>query len=127
MMGSRTKPTFIQRIRYICGATLPPEMADWVIHDLTGPGATRRYLARFLIPVILPLCLFLLLPGPLWMQLSMMGLLYLPLVYFTIALIYVYRRHRLVKHGLDPALADAEERRRDAEERLAYERRHGRA
>lgn len=42
------------------------------------------------------------------------------------ALMYVYRRHRLAKHGLDPALADARERQKHAAEREAYERRHGR-
>ncbi|WP_067857185.1 DUF5313 family protein [Nocardia shimofusensis] len=125
-MHARTTPTFVQQVRYICGATLPPAMTDWVVADLTGPGAVRRYLLRFLLPVIPPLCLFLLLPGPLWMQLSMMALLYLPHVYFTVALLNVYRRHRLVKHGLDPELANQDELRRRDEERLSYERRFGR-
>ena len=125
-MNDRTTPTFAERIRYIGGATLPEAMSAWVINDLTGPGAAGRYLLRILIPVIAPLCLFLLLPGPLWMGLAMMALLYLPLIYFTTALMYVYRRYRLAKHGLDPALADARERQRGAAERDAYERRHGR-
>lgn len=119
-------PNPLQRVRYVCGATLPPEMTEWVRNDLTGPGAARRYLMRFLIPIIPVLCLFLLIPGPLWVGLSMMALLYLPLIYFTIALMYVYRRHRLIKHGLDPHLADARERERGAAERAAYEARHGR-
>ncbi|MEV6390055.1 DUF5313 family protein [Nocardia xishanensis] len=126
-MTVRTKPTPAQRIRYICGGTLPNSMAAWVVDDLTGPGAARRYLLRILIPVIGPLCLFLLIPGPLWMGLAMMALLYLPLIYFTIALMNVYRRHRLAEHGLDPALADTHRRQRAAIERQAYERRHGRA
>ncbi|RMI34821.1 DUF5313 family protein [Nocardia stercoris] len=120
------KPSLPQRIRYICGGTLPASMSDWVLRDLTGPGAARRYLMRLLIPILAPLCLFLLIPGPLWMGLAMMALLYLPLIYFAVALMYVYRRHRLVAHGLDPALADARERERAAAERAAYERRHGR-
>jgi hypothetical protein len=125
-MSERTTPTLPQRIRYICGATLPPSMSAWVINDLTGPGAARRYLLRILIPVLAVLCLFLLVPGPLWMRLAMMALLYLPLIYFTIALMYVYRRGRLNKHGLDPALADARQHRRAVAEREAYERRHPR-
>ncbi|QIS11336.1 DUF5313 family protein [Nocardia arthritidis] len=124
--GESATPSIAQRIRYACGGTLPPSMSDWVIDDLTGPGAARRYLLRILIPIIPPLCLFLLIPGPLWMGLAMMALLYLPLIYFTVALMYVYRRHRLAKHGLDPALADVRERDRAAAERAAYERRHGR-
>lgn len=122
-----TGPNLWQRLRYIGGATLPPSMADWVLRDLTGPGATRRYLLRFLLPVLPVMCLFLLVPGPLWMGLSMMALLYLPLIYFTIALVYVYRRHRLVSHGLDPELAVSAQQRRAEAERAAYEHRHGRA
>lgn len=125
-MSERLTPTLPQRIRYICGATLPPSMTAWVINDLTGPGAARRYMLRILIPIIVPLCGFLLIPGPLWMGLAMMALLYLPLIYFTAALMYVYRRARLAKHGLDPALADQRHRQRSAAAREAYERAHGR-
>ncbi|APE35499.1 hypothetical protein BOX37_17820 [Nocardia mangyaensis] len=124
-MTGRT-PNLWQRLRYIGGATLPPTMSDWVLADLTGPGATRRYLTRFLLPVLPILCLFLLVPGPVWMGLSMMALLYLPLVYFTIALVYVYRRHRLVSHGFAPELANVAEQRRIESERAAYESRHPR-
>jgi hypothetical protein len=120
------KPDPIQRLRYICGGTLPPSMRDWVLADLTGPGAARRYLLRILVPILVLLCLFLLIPGPLWIGLSMMALLYLPLIYFTVALMYVYRRHRLSKHGLDPDLADRGRRQRAEAERAAYELRHGR-
>ncbi|MBF6130191.1 DUF5313 family protein [Nocardia brasiliensis] len=125
-MIERTTPTLVQRLRYICGGTLPNSLSQWVIEDLTGPGAARRYLLRILIPIIAPLCLFLLIPGPLWMGLAMMALLYLPLIYFTAALMNVFRRARLVKHGLDPALADQRKRQRDVAAREAYERRHGR-
>ncbi|KQY36328.1 DUF5313 family protein [Nocardia salmonicida] len=123
---SNSTPNLWQRVRYVTGGTLPPSMADWVLADLTGPGATRRYLMRFLLPVLPVLCLFLLVPGPLWIGLSMMALLYLPLVYFTVALVYVYRRHRLVSHGFDPELANEAERRRAEVERVAYESRHHR-
>ncbi|MFD6452368.1 DUF5313 family protein [Nocardia sp. NPDC060220] len=123
---SNSTPNPWQRVRYITGGTLPPSMSDWVLADLTGPGATRRYLMRFLLPVLPVLCLFLLVPGPLWIGLSMMALLYLPLVYFTVALVYVYRRHRLVSHGFDPELANEAERRRTEAERVAYESRHHR-
>ncbi|MFD3701881.1 DUF5313 family protein [Nocardia sp. NPDC058658] len=123
---SNPTPNLWQRVRYVTGGTLPPSMTDWVLADLTGPGATRRYLMRFLLPVLPVLCLFLLVPGPLWIGLSMMALLYLPLVYFTVALVYVYRRHRLASHGLDPELADEPARRRADAERIAYESRHHR-
>jgi hypothetical protein len=126
-MTERVTPTLGQRIGYICGRTLPAEMTEWVGRDLTGPGATRRYLLRILIPIIPVLLLFLLVPGPAWIGLAMMALLYLPLIYFTVALSRVYRRNRLLEHGLDPELADARATSRAEAERLAYERRHGRA
>ncbi len=124
-MSDRT-PNPLQRLRYICGGTLPESMSEWVRNDLTGPGATRRYLLRLMIPLLLVLSLFLLVPGPLWMGGAMMALIFLPLMFFAIALTYVYRRYRLAKHGLDPALADASARDRAALARAAYERSHGR-
>ncbi|MGW0178566.1 DUF5313 family protein [Nocardia sp. NPDC003345] len=127
MRAGAASPNPFQRIGYICGRTLPSEYSDWVLEDLTGPGATRRYLFRMLVPIVLVLLPFLLVPGPLWIGLSMMGLLLLPLIYFTVALTYVFRRNRLVKHGMDPELADIDVRRRAEAERLAYESRHGRA
>ncbi|WP_067717955.1 DUF5313 family protein [Nocardia yamanashiensis] len=126
-MPERSTPNPAQRLGYICGRTLPPAMHDWVLNDLTGPGATRRYMLRILIPIIPVLCVFLLVPGPKWVGLAMMALLYLPLIYFTAALTYVFRRNRLIKHGLDPALADADRRARENADRQAYEQRHGRA
>ncbi|MFI9537947.1 DUF5313 family protein [Nocardia fusca] len=126
MAAGAPTPNLYQRIGYICGRPLPAEYSGWVLNDLTGPGATRRYLMRMLVPLVLVLLLFLLVPGPLWIGASMMALLLLPLIYFTVALTYVFRRNRLVKHGLDPALADADVRRRAEIERAAYERRHGR-
>ncbi|WP_216895801.1 DUF5313 family protein [Nocardia alni] len=124
---SELSPGPLQRLRYIFGGTLPASMSDWVVADLTGPGAARRYLLRMLIPLFLVLCLFLLVPGPLWMGAAMMALIFLPLCFFAIALTYVYRRYRLSRHGLDPALGDIARRDRAAAVREAYERSHPRA
>jgi hypothetical protein len=125
-MAEHTAPNLPQRIGYICGRRLPDSMAQWVLDDVTGPGSTRRYLLRMLVPIIPVLMLFLLVPGPRWMGLAMMALLYLPLIYFTVALMNVFHRARLTKHGLDPALADTAAQERSESERSAYERRHGR-
>lgn len=62
-MSEPTSPNLLQRLRYIAGGTLPPSMSQWVIDDLTGPGAARRYMLRILVPIIPPLCLFLLIPA----------------------------------------------------------------
>ncbi len=126
MNPERTTPTPLQFLGYSFGRTLPDSMQDWVRKDLVGNGAQVRYIARFIVPIIPLLLLFLLIPGPLWMSLAMMALLFIPLVYFSIALMNVYRRHRLLIHGLDPQLINAKAQSRVDRTRDDYERRHGR-
>lgn len=123
---STTKPNFTQYLGYQFGQVLPPSMQDWVRNDLVGKGAQARYLARFTLPVLPLLALFLLVPGPLWIGLSMIALLIIPLVYFAVALMNVYRRHRLLVHDLDPELLNADAQARVDRTREDYERRHGR-
>lgn len=102
-------------------------MQDWVRNDLVGPGASVRYVLRFTLPAVAVLCLFLLIPGPIWIPLAMMALLILPLLYFAVALQNIYRRHRLLSHGLDPELLNEKAQKRADRTREDYERRHGRA
>ncbi|WP_433608840.1 DUF5313 family protein [Prescottella agglutinans] len=125
-MSAPQRPTFGQYVGYQFGRTLPPSLQDWVRNDLVGPGASARYLIRFTVPVLPILALFLLIPGPVWIPLAMMALLFIPLVYFAIALMRVYRRHRLQSHGLDPELVAEKAQRRAEWIRDDYERRHGR-
>ncbi|MGA9873906.1 MAG: DUF5313 family protein [Rhodococcus sp. (in: high G+C Gram-positive bacteria)] len=125
-MVSRERPSFGQYLGYQFGRVLPPSMQDWVREDLVGKGAQARYLLRFTLPVIPLLSLFLLVPGPLWIGLAMIALLFIPLVYFAIALMNVYRRHRLLVHDLDPQLLNADTQRKIDRTREDYERRHGR-
>ncbi|MGB3771649.1 MAG: DUF5313 family protein [Rhodococcus sp. (in: high G+C Gram-positive bacteria)] len=123
----RTHPTGFEYLGYQFGRDLPYSMQDWVRNDLVGSGSTTRYMVRFLIPAIPLLALFLLVPGPLWIRLAMIALLLLPFVYFAFALMNVYRRHRLLSHGLDPELIGAKAQKRVDDVRDDYERRHGRA
>ncbi|MEU5841173.1 DUF5313 family protein [Rhodococcus sp. NPDC047139] len=126
-MISSARPNFLQRIGYLFGRTLPPEMREWVRDDILGPGGSRRYLLRWNLPVIPLLMLFLLIPGPVWIPVSMMLLLLLPWTYFSVALMPVWQRHRLQQHGIDAELLSAKARARAAREREDYERRFGRA
>ncbi|AOW93861.1 hypothetical protein BFN03_17600 [Rhodococcus sp. WMMA185] len=126
-MSSSQRPNLGQYIRYTFGGTLPESMQDWVRNDLVGPGASVRYLTRFMLPGALALLLFLLIPGPVWVPLAMMALLLIPLLYFAIALMNNYRRHRLLIHGLDPDLVNERATRRANLTRADYEQRHGRA
>lgn len=100
------KPTIKQRIAYYVGRELPAELHEWVIHDLVGHGAMERYLIRFVGPIIPLLALILLFPGPMTLKLGLIMMMIIPLVIFTVALSYVWRRFRLVQHGLDPELVD---------------------
>ncbi len=101
-------------------------MQDWVRDDVLGPGNTRRYLVRWITPIIPFLLLFLLIPGPVWIPIAMMLLLLLPWIYFAVALRPIWQRHRLQQHGLDPDLLGAKARERADRERAEYERRFGR-
>ena len=117
-------PTARQRLGYVLGRTLPAELHDWVVADTTGPGATRRYATRCLIPLIPILAGLLLIPGPWIIRTGMVLLLFLPFLYFLLALKNIYLRHRLVSHGLDPALLNIHKRRRLDQEQASYETRY---
>lgn len=118
------EPTARQRLGYVLGRTLPTELHPWVIADTTGPGATRRYATRCLIPLIPILAGLLLIPGPWIIRTGMVLLLFLPFVYFLLALKNIYLRHRLVSHGLDPRRLNATRQRRLDQEQASYESRY---
>jgi len=103
---SDTKPGPLKKIGYLLGRPLPESMRDWVANDITGPGHVRRYLLRGLIPFV-PIAVGLsFLPAPWLIRVLMILLLAIPLVYFQVALMNIYRRHLLYNNGLDPKLAD---------------------
>ncbi|MFI9507657.1 DUF5313 family protein [Nocardia sp. NPDC052566] len=97
-------PTIRQRIAYDLGRELPRELHEWVIHDLVGHGAVERYLVRFLVPFIPFFALWLwLFPAPMPIRILTVLMMLAPLVIFFLApLSYVWRRFRMVQHGLDP-------------------------
>jgi hypothetical protein len=96
-----------------------------VENDLTGPGATRRMMLRVLVPALLILAPFWLVPTTLYVHLSMTVPILIPFVYFSHALNKVWRRHMLRVHGLSPALVDAQARIRDAHIHQAYIDKYG--
>lgn len=123
---SSARPNLFQLIGYVFGRRLPADMQEWVRNDVLGPHAMRRYLVRWITPIVPFLLLFLLIPGPVWIPIAMMLLLLLPWIYFAVALRPIWQRHRLQQHGLDPDLLGAKDRARADTERAEYERRHGR-
>lgn len=124
MNGDR--PSFLQYLGYCYGKVLPKSMNKWIIQDLGGRGASLRMTVRFIIPCFVGLSLLWLIPSSVGTKVGATLPIFVPFVYFSVALNRVYRRYRLSKHGLDPDLADTWVHERDFEEHDEYERRFGR-
>jgi len=123
--AGRPSPNVAQYIAYCYGKALPASMHDWVHNDLGGKGATARTMIRFVIPAVVVLAPFWLIPTTLYVHASMTLPIFLPYVLFTHALNKVWRRHLLSKNGLDPDLADEYKRTRDAHIHRGYIERYG--
>lgn len=119
------RPNAWQFIGYCYGRRLPDEMRSWVAEDLAGEGATRRMMLRVLVPAVLVLAPFWLIPTTFVVHVSMTLPILIPFVYFSHALNKVWRRHMLRKHGLDPNLVDAIARRKNAHIHEAYIKKYG--
>ncbi|MCV7353970.1 DUF5313 domain-containing protein [Mycolicibacterium fluoranthenivorans] len=122
---SSSTPGPLQYVAYCYGKRLPDSMRAWVARDLAGPGATVRMMIRVAIPAIFILAPIWFIPMSLYLHASMTLPIFLPFVYFSHALNKIWRRHMLVKHGLDPHLVDALSRKKNAHIHEAYERRYG--
>jgi hypothetical protein len=121
----RRRLNVLQYIAYSYGRVLPDSMQDWVRNDLAGKGATTRTMIRVIIPAVLVLAPFWLIPTTLYVHASMTLPIFLPYVLFSHALQKVWRRHRLRQHGLDPDLVDELARKRNAHIHRAYIERYG--
>ncbi|MDV3125126.1 DUF5313 domain-containing protein [Mycobacterium sp. 21AC1] len=123
--AARAKPNALQFLRYCAGRRLPDSMLDWVREDLTGKGATRRMMLRVLVPAVLILAPFWLIPTTLYVHLSMTVPILIPFIYFSHALNKIWRRHMLRVHGLDPGLLDKIAREKNAHIHQAYVDKYG--
>jgi hypothetical protein len=121
----RSRPNALQYVGYCYGRALPASMRDWVRNDLAGNGATIRTMIRAIIPAVLVLAPFWLIPTTLYLHASMTLPIFIPFVLFTHALNKVWRRHRLAQHGLNPDLVDEYARKRNAHIHRAYIERYG--
>lgn len=74
-----------------------------------------------MVPIAPLLSLPFLLPGANWIAIVMIFYIPVPLIYFSLALDYMFRRFHLLDHGLDPALVA---RTRHGAEREREEYRH---
>ncbi|OPX09059.1 DUF5313 domain-containing protein [Mycobacterium sp. AT1] len=119
------KPNVLQYIGYCYGKRLPNSMRQWVADDLAGPGATRRMMLRMVVPAVLILTPFWIVPMSLYLHLSTTVPILIPFIFFSHALNKVWRRHMLRKHGLDTSLVDYRNRQRDAHIHDAYAEKYG--
>ena len=120
----RSRPSALEYLIYCYGYTLPESMRDWVRNDVAGKGAARRMVVRVTVPVVLMLAPMWLIPTSLYVHAGMTVPIFIPFIYFSIALNRVYRRHKLAQHGLDPGIVDDLRRVRDADIHRAYEARY---
>jgi hypothetical protein len=111
----RVTPSARQYVKYAYGGRLPHSMIEWVSHDLAGPRASVRMVVRWAIPCVLLVLPMLFVPGPLGVRITMTMPILLSYLFFSIALNRVYRRYRLVQHGLDPELINKLERERNSD------------
>lgn len=125
MVNTRRRPNALQYLRYCYGRPLPPELRDWVRNDLAGPGATVRMILRAVVPTTLILIPFWLLPADFLTHVTMTFPIWFMVILFAHALNKVWRKHMLRMHGLDPELADARKRERDAHIHRSYAERYG--
>lgn len=126
MNDGRSKPNPLQYVLYSYGRkVLPPSMHEWVANDLAGPRAALRTVVRFAIPCFLILVPFWFIDTTFLVKASMTFPIFIPFVYFAIALNKIYRRGRLRHHGLDPDLVDVAAREKEADLHAAYIEKHG--
>jgi hypothetical protein len=119
------RPNFWQYIAYSYGRRLPDAMQSWVAHDLAGEGAVRRQMIRSAIPPFVVLAPFWLLPASLYVHLEMTVPIFIWALLISLALNKVWRRHRLVQHGLDPNLVDVIRHEKNASREEDYIHRYG--
>lgn len=122
---SQDRPNPWQYLAYSYGKQLPDSMRAWVTADVAGPGATRRTVLRAAIPAFVILAPFWLLPASLYVHLEMTAPIFIWAILMSLALNKVWRRHRLVQHGIDPNRVDDIKRARDAHIHEDYARRFG--
>ncbi|MCS3779503.1 DUF5313 domain-containing protein [Tsukamurella ocularis] len=126
MNDGPSKPNPMQYVLYSYGrSVLPPSMHEWVANDLAGPRAALRTVVRFAIPCLLILIPFWFIDTSVLNRATMTLPIFIPFVYFSIALNKIYRRGRLRHHGLDPELVDVIAREKEADLHAAYIAKHG--
>ena len=95
-------PSAGRKVLFALGARLPDRNREWVRHELTDVGWRGRLTVRHLV-VILPVCAVLaLLPGALWIRITVPALFLICTMGTVAVYADVIRVSRLRRHGLEP-------------------------
>lgn len=101
--GAPDRPGPFRWIAYAFGARLPAGLGPWVLHDLTARTWFLRHLARTLVQA-LPTALLALLPGPLWLKVSIPVFVVVSSLFMAAMFSPMIREKRLYQHGFLPEI-----------------------
>lgn len=93
------RPGLPRWFAYAVGVRLPDRYADWVLHDATSKHWRARHVLRSSVGIV-PLCVvWLLLPGPIGLRLSLVLMAALVSYFYSCAYMEESIEHRLARHG----------------------------
>jgi hypothetical protein len=93
------RPGLLRWFGYAVGVRLPDRYADWVRYDGTSKHWRARHVLRSSVGIV-PLCVvWLLLPGSIWLRLSLVLMAALVAYFYSCAYMEESIEHRLGRHG----------------------------
>ncbi|KMS84141.1 DUF5313 family protein [Prauserella rugosa] len=123
--GEQVRPNPLQWLRYSVGGRLPQHLAPWVLKDATARGWRWRLAARNCVYVLPLASVWLLLPGPLGLRLSLSLMAILVGVFYSQAYGDESVELRVAKHGFEygqaRAIRQEKEKEADAQAWADYE------
>ena len=98
----RTRPNALQWLRYAFGGRLPPELHEWVRHDLTDADWRWRELGRVCVQLVIPVVGFAVVPLRADIKGYAIALMVISALFVGAAYGQDLRARRLRQHGLPP-------------------------
>ncbi|MBN6041900.1 DUF5313 family protein [Amycolatopsis sp. 195334CR] len=95
----RNRPNPVLWLWYALGGRLPDRHREWVLHDVTAKTWILRHGARSTVLILPLVSVWLLLPGPLGLRLSLVLMAALVGYFYSFAYVEESGEHRLAKHG----------------------------
>lgn len=95
----RKRPNPVLWLWYALGGRLPDRHREWVLHDVTAKTWILRHGARSTVLILPLVSVWLLLPGPLGLRLSLVLMAALVGYFYSFAYVEESGEHRLAKHG----------------------------